>query len=134
MEMDLPIKSTEIDLEEYGRTRHLPLDYQEIIARGFHYFRYKNRQDPFFHNDKLPTLKRPEYYQLVGEMNLTNLNAPDYSFQDIIGFLNAVEKYQYECIKANTYECMNDYYVVKIDSKGVFNHNISRAFRRHEMH
>ncbi len=102
------------------------------MGRGFRLFDYSNQDTPVIQLINLPKLTEPARFLLIGEVNINSITDPNYRFTDIITFLNAVEYYDYVCIRKNQYKKMDDYYIAVVDqSKGVYPHVISKVFRKY---
>ncbi|MCE7737439.1 MAG: hypothetical protein GPJ54_21290 [Candidatus Heimdallarchaeota archaeon] len=115
-------------LDELARTHNFPNDYISLLQRGFYFLECSKDRIFVKHKKELDILDKNKYFLLLGEYNLTDLNDKEYRFTDLVGFFNALDKYQYECIRRRDYTAINNYYIMRFDNP--YRPNVTSQLRR----
>ena len=116
------------NLDELATTHNFPNDYLSLLQRGFDFLDCSKDRITVKHKKELDELDKYQYYLLIGEYNLTDLKDEEYRFTDVVGFFNALDKYQYECIRRRNYTAINNYYIMKFDMP--YRPNVTAYIRR----
>lgn len=116
------------NLEKLANVHNFPNDYVSLLSRGFNFIDCSTDEINITHKEDLDILEKNQFFLLINKYNLSDLKDEEYRFTDIVGFFNALDKSQYECIRNRDFKSMNEYYIMRFALP--YQPNVTKYLRR----